>query len=56
MSHFTPADAGYLKGIIRQIAQLSEDAPHSIICEKDRDAAIERVEAFIDGCTLEKGK
>lgn len=61
MSFFTPADAEYIKGSVRKIAQLSDDRSltsgfplaKSIA---ERDAELARLEAFIDGCTLEKRK
>ena len=65
MSFFTPADAAYLKGSVRKIIKESElvgygkaqlgDRLGSLI-DGERDAELARLEAFIDGCTLEKGK
>lgn len=65
MSFFTPADAEYLKGSVRKIIKESEsvgcgkaqlgDRVGSLI-DGERDAELARLEAFIDGCTLEKGK
>lgn len=60
MSKFTPADAAYIKGSVRKIIQLTaiggvglaKDAwPKEDIAE--RNAELARLEAFIDGCTLE---
>ncbi|NYT25375.1 hypothetical protein H0A73_17380 [Alcaligenaceae bacterium] len=65
MSFFTPADAAYVKGSVRKIIRESEsigevkahlgDRMGSLI-DGERNAELARLEAFIDGCTLEKGK
>ena len=63
MSYFTPADAEYIKGSVRKIVQLTAiggiciTRGHPMAADIiERDAEIARLEAFIDGCTLEKGK
>lgn len=63
MSYFTPADAEYLKGSVRKIVQLTAiggigiTQGHPMTADIiERDAEIARLFAFIDGCTLEKGK
>lgn len=56
MSYFTPADAEYIKGSVRKIVRLSDDRgltsgfplAKSIA---ERDAEIDRLLTFIDGCT-----
>lgn len=65
MSFFMPADAAYIKGSVRKIIRESEaigygeaqlgDRVGSLL-DGERDAELARLEAFIDGCTLEKGK
>lgn len=63
MSFFTPADAAYIKGSIKKIAvsiAASCYAERDGIAHEDYDREANeeqaRLEAFIDGCTLEKGK
>lgn len=64
MSYFTPADAEYIKDSIEKIRDLAhehgrmraeKDCSATELCA-ECDAEQARVEAFIDGCTLEKGK
>lgn len=65
MSYFTPADAEYIKGSVRKMLDImtemhladfySETEKASEIA-KQGNAEIARLFAFIDGCTLEKGK
>jgi len=61
MSFFTPADASYIKGSVRKIIQLTAIGGIGItngqpVDIAERDAELARLESFIDGCTLEKGK
>lgn len=64
MSFFTPADADYIKGSVRKIkrATLEEwiaEAESEGSGKHFREEGLAehaRLEAFIDGCTLEKGK
>lgn len=57
MSYFTPADAAYIKGSVRKIIRLKEGYPARNNADpKEAEAELARLEAFIDGCTLEKGK
>lgn len=63
MSFCTPSDAAYIKGSVRKIIQLTAIGGIGITKDADvsadiaeRDAEWARLEAFIDGCTLEKGK
>ena len=65
MSYFTPADAEYLKGSVRKImaimtamhlAEYYGETEKASDIAKQGDAELARLFAFIDGCTLEKGK
>ena len=62
MSYFTPADAEYIKGSVRKISALSgKEVAASLFgdsskIEAEHNAELARLFAFIDGCTLEKGK
>jgi len=65
MSWFTPADGQYLKTGMRRVSALRGmavvmealgDAKRASEAEAEYDAELARLEAFIDGCTLEKGK
>lgn len=62
MSFFTPGDAAYIKGSVRKISALSgksavvEVFGDAAQVEAEHDAELARLEAFIDGCTLEKGE
>lgn len=57
MSFFTPADAAYLKSSVRKIIRLKEGYPARNNADpQEAEAELARLEAFIDGCTLEKGK
>lgn len=62
MSFFTPADAAYIKGGVRKITALIDKAASAALAGDAMEALDEyyaelaRLEAFIDGCTLEKGK
>ena len=63
MSFFTPTDAAYLKVSVRKIIQLTAIGGIGITNGQpvtadiiERDAELARLEAFIDGCTLEKGR
>lgn len=62
MSHFTPADAEYIKGSVRKIIQLTAIGGVGLAKDKwaeveedvaERDAEVARLFAVIDGCTLE---
>lgn len=65
MSYFTPADAEYIKGSVRKIragaftaGQARALYPLDVVDELNGqvNAELARLFAFIDGCTLEKGK
>lgn len=62
MSFVTPADAAYIKGSVRKIAALIDKAASAAVAGDATEALAEyyaelaRLEAFIDGCTLERGK
>ena len=59
MSYFTQADAEYIKHSVREIMQLTAIGGIGVAMGhgltdhvSERDAALHRLEAFIDGCTL----
>lgn len=64
MSFFTKADADYIKGSVRIIIQLTALGGVGVAMGHgltdhvaERDAELARLEAFINGCTIEgKGK
>ena len=59
MSHFTPADAEYIKETVKRLIETSDSLElrsffeNTIARYEERDAELARLEAFIDGCTLE---
>lgn len=63
MSYFTPADAEYIKGSVKKICVAiaastlaGTQSEQGKQFEEEGNAECARLFAFIDGCTLEKGK